>query len=233
MVSQMELILFPGFRLGLHPPHFSFRCALQLAWSHLCWCHFFRRDSAFLQLLLAACQDAEALDVPLIFTVLQPVLPQDLLVLDFASFTGYYPFAATASCPSSCAPALCRHGVIGFWSYGYVLPAGAPTEPSPYLQSEILRRAGCGNPARHSTRITVRAWIAKVANLKFLLEEGDVDGALQIARSLEDAMGETLNDLSNEGNEGGRIRFLFLVLDVQSFGSSILPFRPSSSLVPS
>ena len=150
MVSQMELILFPGFRLGLHPPHFSFRCALQLAWSHLCWCHFFRRDSAFLQLLLAACQDAEALDVPLIFTVLQPVLPQDLLVLDFASFTGYYPFAATASCPSSCAPALCRHGVIGFWSYGYVLPAGAPTEPSPYLQSEILRRAGCGNPARHS-----------------------------------------------------------------------------------
>lgn len=173
-------LLFPGFRLGLHPPHFSFRCALQLAWSHLCWCHFFRRDSAFLQLLLAACQDAEALDVPLIFTVLQPVLPQDLLVLDFASFTGYYPFAATASSPSSCAPALCRHGVIGFWSYGYVLPAGAPTEPSPYLQSEILRRAGCGNPARHSTRITVRAWIAKVANLKFLLEEGDVDGALQL-----------------------------------------------------
>jgi len=83
------------------------------------------------------------------------------------------------------------------------------------------------------TRITVREWIAKVANLKFLLEEGDVDGALQIARSLEDAMGETLNDLSNEGNEGGRIWFLFLVLDVQSFGSSILPFRPSSSLVPS
>ena len=79
----------------------------------------------------------------------------------------------------------------------------------------------------------MREWIAKVANLKFLLEEGDVDGALQIARSLEDAMGETLNDLSNEGNEGGRIRFLFLVLDVQSFGSSILPFRPSSSLVPS
>lgn len=70
-------------------------------------------------------------------------------------------------------------------------------------------------------------------NLKFLLEEGDVDGALQIARSLEDAMGETLNDLSNEGNEGGRIPFLFLVLDVQSFGPSILPFRPSSSLVPS
>lgn len=49
----------------------------------------------------------------------------------------------------------------------------------------------------------MREWIAKVANLKFLLEEGDVDGALQIARSLEDAMGETLNDLSNEGNEGG------------------------------
>ena len=93
-------------------------------------CHTARRDPAFLQLLLAACQDAEALDVPFILTVLQPVLPQDLLVLDFARFTGYYPFAATASCPRSCAPTLC-HGVTGFWSYGHVLPAAAPTEPEP------------------------------------------------------------------------------------------------------